>query len=107
MKNLKLRAIERRLKTLLAFHGKLVMENKDGRRMHRTARLIRLLTRLYEAGQPRLRYEGPICKDVPSEEVWTVIDRDSPHFKMTNMRETLLEMGFTAEELDSAKNNNC
>lgn len=55
---LKLQAIEQRLITLLAYHQKLVAENRNGKRMHFVARHIRRLTAIYENGTSKLNTQG-------------------------------------------------
>jgi hypothetical protein len=54
----------------------------------------------------RLRYEGPTVLDMPgAPDQWTVIDTDSPHYRRTNCRETLLDLGFSDGEMERAKIN--
>lgn len=52
----------------------------------------------------RLRYEGPMLKDMPmSEGLYTVIDPYSPYFKYTNAKATLIRYGFSEAEMNEAK----
>lgn len=51
---LKLQAVEQRLITLLAYHQRLLMENRNKRRMDTVARHIRRLLAIYENGTAQL-----------------------------------------------------
>lgn len=102
--NLKMQAIERRLTVLLAYHQKLIMDGAPMKRIDRLSRLIYRLVKLFEAGAPRLRFDGPLCLDrADSPDMWTVVDSKSPFFRMTNCRETMLARGFSEAELNEAK----
>jgi hypothetical protein len=59
---------------------------------------------MYGESLMRLRYDGPIVIDSPnSPEMWTVIDASSPFYRFTNGAASLIDMGFTVEELNAAK----
>lgn len=51
----------------------------------------------------RLRFDGPLCLDIPSPDMWTVIDPASPHFKRSLCIDSLMALGFTAAELYETK----
>lgn len=55
------------------------------------------------APRARVRFDGPVCMDVPTPNMWTVIDPASPHYKRSLCIDSLTALGFTAEELYAAK----
>lgn len=55
------------------------------------------------APRARVRFDGPVCLDVPSPDMFTVIDPASAYYRRSLCLDSLMELGFTAEELNAAK----